>query len=273
MQVYFEKDENPLNKMSADLVNVVKTIIITNSYRKKLENIPSTIECILLENEYNEELPKLKHINLKCLKLGYRYDKKLPLLPRSIKYIKISCDYCHVLPKLKRTKLRYLYIKNTSHYNKEFPILPKSIRKLKLNDFFNCAENKFPDLMHTKIKSLTVGFLFEYCGNIAELFPPSLKTLKLGVFDKYNKSLFSPFKKYTLNGALYLKTILINKQSIKINKYNNQIYDVKDIGYNAYLIKKNLQPYMFYMCYNNIKISYDIYDYIYKNFNFTYNNI
>ncbi len=104
-----------------------------------------------------------------------------------------------------------------------------------------------PDLKNTKIKSIVFGWI-----------------------SRYDTKLHSHFN-HKIKNAIYLQKIYIKKDIYCINKYKNNIFDIMEIN-NAYKIDKNLNPFLKYMLYNNIYIPFEIYNYIYLNYNFTYNN-
>ncbi len=179
--------------------------------------------------------------------------------PRDLKYISLGWCFNNPLPDIQYTKIKYI-------------------------NFGHSYERKIPSFQNTNVKYIT--FIYdpplEELQNIKLRYVSFICFRKMQLFDFENiyiktlciKAIFPHNVK--LKNAYYLQNIYVYLYDITkymnniftYSKINNKFPHKNDEGY--YNIRKNLNPYMKYIIYNNIFIPFEIYNYIYINYGFTY---
>ncbi len=249
---------------------------------------PNTLKHILLRDSHIEEI-NLYNTQLKYMLFNNISNNKFNKIPHTVKYLTIeSCDL-KTLPELIQTRLIYFKFTNNSGDNL-IPLLPNSLKYFTYYSWNHC-----PDLLNTKLRYINIQL---YCET--HILPKLPATIKYIVFDKQttHKNIFKLNNEYNrlrklktislnmcnINLSLFpsLKTIILKHHSIwqliEMSKFKNNCFTIREknaFRYEKYysIIKKNLKPFMKYIIYNNqCFIPDEIYNYIYFNYNFTYNN-
>ncbi len=292
------------------LPNSLRALILPFGYDREINGLPPRLKKLDMSFcNYDYDLPYLPN-SLRALILPFGYDREINGLPTSLKYICFEINYNPPLP-IFPDSVRTIVFYRVTHENNniEYMQIPLKLKKLYLG--FNIISG-LPELGNTRIKTLYLGgdlnkkiiklpetlrsFYLGHTyshalpdlpsglrrlhlpGNLITLPPlsPSLKYIRFGHI--YSRRLFGKDRlrlngKYKLNSEElpYIKNIKIIKEHIDIWKYKNLIFNIKEDEYD-YVIRKNLTPYMKYMIYNSKFIPYEIYNYIYFNYNFIYNN-
>ncbi len=249
--------------------NKIKNIVFTSDFNNIINIFPNSLISIIFiwNSRYNQPLPSLQDTNVKLIRFGNYYN--LPLLSlqnTKLKYIQFGEYYNQPLPSLQNTKIKY--IKFGNNYNQPLPSLQYTNIKYII---FGWEYNQpLPSLQYTRIKYIRFGEYYNQ--SLPDLQYAKIKKIIFGFYYSYKnyKRLYSTFSAKIKNTP-YLQTVFILKESYNIKKHRNQIFNIIEI-YNAYKIKKILNPYLKYIIYNNIFIPFEIYNYIYYNYNFIYAN-
>ncbi len=301
-RVIYLKFENNFKEPIPQLPGKLKYLIIDDKYfNRKLPMLPSTLKYLHLGEKYNKTFPPLKDTKLKELIICTMssYNKELPELPKTLKNLSLNYEYNKRIPDLYNTKIKK--IKIHSKYNQPYPRFPSNLRilqiirdinpvdiynynnivipkKLKYLWFIGDISKYIPDLTYSNISYLRIE---PFSRNMTKLpkLPQTLK--KIVIYHKYDYVRYGiyvnvfPDVKY----LYYIQRINDSPFAIKSDYYKScNIF--KYITYTRYkttyfkeyvfCIKKNIRPFMIYILYNKNFIPYEIYNYIYNDFGFTY---
>ncbi len=242
IQIHSIEEYNNLQK-DMKTFNKIKSIIFMYEFNNIINIFPKSVISIKFGSCYNQLLPSLQNTKLKSITFGYNYNQPLPSLQNTnIKSITFGEHYNQPLPSLQNTKLKSITFGDD--YNQSLPPLQNTnIKYIKIGISYN---QQLPDLRYTNVKTIVFGF-----------------------YDELFNKLYSQFS-HKIN-LPYSHKIFILKESYNIGKHNNEIFDIVEIR-NAYIIMKILNPYLYYIIYNKTYIPFEIYNYIYHNYNFTYAN-
>ncbi len=226
-----------------------------SGFNENLINIPNTVEEIYFSKYsiFDKEITLPE--NIKILQFGYQFNRSIDILPEKLKVLIFGSSFQRMLPPFPNS-LKYIVFGDM--YDSPFQNLPCNLISLSLGYLYNCQLPEFPQ----KMRKLIIG---ESYRQKLPMLPKSLKTLYLYSFYKQNM--------YEYN-FLYLREIILADKYININRYKNNIFKVRKSGYriyhkyNYYIIIKNINPYLKYIIYNNNYIPFEIYNYIYYNFNY-----
>lgn len=241
----------------------IKSLVLGYKFNQHLTNLPNNLQNLTLGWNYNKMLPELPN-SLIFIKFGWEYNQPLFKLPNSIKYIKFGRFYNLILLKLPESlvSIRFGY-----DYNKMLPTLPQTLRKLIFGSNFNQVLPPLPN----RIKFISFG---DYYNQYLPPLPDSLRKLSFG--SSFNKLL--PVELPYLLYKIQFKTTNMFKifKPRKINQFNNFIFKQKSVYCGLteqyVIIIKKLNLYLYYILYNKTFIPFEIYNYIYINFNLTFNN-
>ncbi len=251
-------------------------------YNKKIDIYPKKLKILIIDGMYDEDLPSFENTNIKTVVISHvsRYNKELPSLKNTnIKQISFGYNYNQLLPCLKYTKLKVLLF----GYSFDRPLPDLKDTNVKYILFENYYHHPLPNLRNTKVKYLSLCIddasypqqLYYQYTNVKYIIYRSLYSSKFDI-DLENTNIkmlyyYSSFK-INIKNSYNLHKIKLSCEKVNINKYTNQIYNIENNTF-SYIIKKNLIPYLKYIKYNNIYIPFEIYNYIYMNFNFTFDAI
>ncbi len=261
LKMTFPKFPRNLKKLTlkiTDNINLISSI-----------TLPDSIESLKLP--YFDFIP-IKNIPIFLRKLripaGYDITEFKNLV--KLYYYNINYKIINQIQVIKYIPATVYKLRLPRTYKGELPPLPPKLIKLKYYNYYNKNNNN---------------------NNQKTIFPESLRYLSIG--EKY--------KGYTISIPYFLKTLYIkNKRHIIITKHNtiktliiknkhmrdinehkkyfNNIYSIKykktefKLKY-LYKLIKNLHPFMYYICINQMShnnIPYEIFNYIYENFNFSF---
>ncbi len=202
---------NPESDFNQDINNMFKTqddkptlthLFLGNKFNKKINKLPSTLECFFPGENYSHPFgqlllgcPKLKSLNL-----GSKFNHEISgLLPESLSYLYFDFEsvFNHELSIANLTNLVILEIgewfnqrldnlpdsleeitfSKYSRFNRKLDKLPKKLKYLVLPDKYSRALNNLP----TNIKKIFIGTEFNHP---IDLFPDSLVEIK---FDSHGK--------------------------------------------------------------------------------------
>ncbi len=253
-----------INQFNADLPDLydtkIKTLRFPYSFNGFIECFPRKLRKLIFGNDFTGKLLNLEYSQIKYLTFGNSYNRILLALPKTIKYINFGIYYNHPLPSLANTKLKYIVFNKSSIYN--FPLIPPSGHIIKKVIFASNYCGKFENINE-------ISFYF---GTDLNHYLSCSSKIKIKVChaldDKYY---IYTYDRYDIQNLYNICNFL--KEKLSLYKYNNNIFlitvytDIIRIS-----IKVILNTYLLYILYNNIYIPFEIYDYIYKNFNFILKN-
>ncbi len=276
----------------------LEVLVLGNSFNQILPPLPNTIKHIIFGYGYNKELPSIKHlIKLKslCFSPKAHYKATIKDFPPSLRKLIYGQGYSYDID-LKKSNIKRLEL-----YGREYNIIyPPKLKYLK------------SILSHRTIKHkelTTLKTLHYICANNNDFddfgfnmgyltyLPPYVSkihfsiNMQLNYAKKFNKFIYL-LKSYLIINNPYINCGInngcdndnhIKKKTNKkkktyyyfkikiINKGKNtpSIYD----NYNLITILISLKTYLYYMLFNNIYIPYEIYNYIYYNFNFNFQTV
>ncbi len=266
---------------------------LNTAYVDKTIKLPDSIEylylAVYMEGGMINKLPRnLKFLHLK---IDTFFGCVFPKIPKHINTLKILTHTDIIFKKYPRSLRKLLFVHDYSRYMAvELPHFPKNLRHIHIPPYYNKKLQSLPKHLNT----FAIGIHY----NVMQLkLPKSVKKLIIYNYHINNeyvykisigemKKLHQQIKQIFTNNISHIEKIvykydssmyyqnLYNYDNLKTIMWNNKpgnifIYKCKKNKPLIYSIKRNLTAYIKYMMYNKVFIPYEIYHYIYCNFNFS----
>ncbi len=245
-----------------------------------------SVSISTIEEYDNLQNDKKKFNEIKELTFTHRFVDKINIFPSKLKTLIFLEDYeNYPLPDLENTRIKH--IEYCTWSSQVFKTLQYKYLKYLIFSYYN---EPLPDLKDTNIKFLDLGLIYDqplllkesnvkylvlgYAYNRPlDLEYTNIRSILFGGYDGED-IIISYYKNKIRNSTCLYNVSILARHFPLINKYNNQIFNITAKGKRReqYIIRKNLHPYIKYIIYNPVYIPFEIYNYIYLNYNFTYKN-
>lgn len=196
--------------------NIKYLHLSASTYKLEIDNLPPSLSHISFSRFFNSPVNHLPH-SLTHIKFGNNFNQRIDHLPLSLSHLYLGFNFNQPVDKLPKN-LIFLII--DGEFNQTIDFLPLSLTHLYLNCLFNKKIKKFPpSLQHF----MCIGNQFNQ--KLPKKFPPLLKTIRLGSYNKEInfKKLPEFFYSFSVESNYKIPKQFTNKFKIMTgrSKYNN----------------------------------------------------